>query len=248
MKRLILTLLFSLVSQQAFAQYYYGGYFYDREYNGPSGSSKKWTLQDFLKGRRTRNMWFASNSKPPYEVMWGVAYKSTLVRAATESQNTSPYGYLTLHAPIIGLTFEHENNTQENFNDITGMLNFRIFGNSIQNTYLTIHGGQRTRTYSSAVPDSVYKNQFWQLSLQFYLTKYFGIDGFYRSYIPNTETLLNQEISGSLAEYGVFIDFRTTRIFGTWYNDTETIQSTVAPFDTATTNRIGTKAGIKFYF
>ncbi len=213
--------------------------------------ASRWTLQEWLETKdrnRMMDMWLAMNTKSsPYEAMVGASYKSTRVDIGTpgETSYTSADGYLTLHASIIGLSFEHENNVQDQFQDVNGMLNLRVFGNSIQSTYLTFHYGQRTRTFTDTSPGRAFKNQFGQVSLQLYVTKYFGIDGIYRQYLPAAEESLNQEMRGTLSEAGLFIDFKALRVFGSWYQDTEIIKS--AGVDT-TTSRNGTKAGIKLYF
>ncbi len=216
--------------------------------------ASRWTLQEWLDTRdrnRMMDLWLAFNSSSPYEAMFGAAYKTSTAQINTptsENSYVSSDGYVTAHASLVGLTFEYENNQQEKYQDVNGMLNLRLFGTSIQSTYLAVHYGQRTRTLSSTVPDSAYKNQFAQVSLQLYLMKYFGIDGSYRHYFPNTETKLNQEIRGNLSEVGAFIDFKAVRVFGSWYQDLEISKSTLTPFDETITYRQGTKAGLKLYF
>jgi hypothetical protein len=246
-----LFVLLILSSQPVIAQYRDNSFLFKR---AQDRAATRWTLQEWLATKdrnRMMDMWLAMNTRSsPYEAMVGAAYKSTRegVGTAGEQSYTSADGYVTAHASIVGLTFEYENNVKDNFNDVNAMFNLRVFGNSIQSTYLAFHYGQRTRTFTSAIPSSSFKNQFGQVSLQLYITKYFGVDGFYRSYIPAIEGGLNQEMRGNLSEAGVFIDFKALRVFGSWYQDNEIVKDTLTPFNETTTNRVGTKAGIKLYF
>jgi hypothetical protein len=240
----LIVLLGLIISQQALAQYQ-GSYLYKR---AEERKASRWTLQEWLETRdrnRLMDLWLAMNSSSPYEAMVGASYNTDRVEISnqgTSTQYNSGSGYLTAHASIIGLSFEHENNVQEKYNDINGMLNLRLFGKSIQGTYLAVHLGQRTRAYSTSLPETDYKNQFGQVSLQLYLTKY------YRQYTPATKESLSQEIGGKLSEAGVFLDFRAMRVFGSWYQDVESLKSTVDPLNEVITTRVGTRAGLKFYF
>ncbi len=215
---------------------------------------KRWTLQEWLETRdrnRMMDLWLSMNSASPFEGMVGAAYKSYLREVdlpKTQDSFTSVDGSVTAQAHLVGLTVEYENNTQEKLNDLTGMLNLRLFGESIQSTYLTLHFGQRTRSYTSALPNRDFKNQFGQVSMQLYLMKYFGIDGFHRIYISTKNDITNEEMTGALSEIGVFIDFKALRVFGSAYRDTEMIKSTLSPYGETNTLRSGSRAGIKIFF
>lgn len=245
------TLLFLTTAAQA--QFNDKSYLYKR---AGQREVSRWTLQEWMAQKdrnRMMDLWLALHSPSPYEAMLGAAYKSDTVEISTnpdvETHYISSDGYATAHASLIGVTFEYENNVQEKFHDVNGMVNLRVFGDSIQSTFLAFHYGQRTRTITSAsLTDSAYKNQFGQVTLQLYLMKYFGIDGFHRQYIPATEEKLQQEIRGSLSEAGVFIDFKALRIFGSWYQDVQVIKSLSIPYQETTTLRTGTKTGIKLFF
>ena len=250
-KILILLAGLLVTSTKAQAESSGSGYLGQRAANR---ESKRWTLQDWLDTRdrnRMMDLWLSLNSASPYEAMVSAAYKSYLrdinLPKALDSF-TSVDGSFTAHAHIIGLTVEYENNTQEKLNDLSGMVNLRLFGESIQSTYLALHFGQRTRTYTNLVTSRDYKNQFGQVSLQLYLMKYFGIDGFHRIYISSPNDITKEEIAGTLSEAGIFIDFKQLRIFGSAYKDYEIIKSTVTPFSETSTLRSGSRAGVKIYF
>lgn len=216
--------------------------------------AKRWTLQEWLETRdrnRMMDLWLAMNSASPFEAMVGASYKSYLYNLNSEEQDKayrSIEGVVTAQAHMVGLTGEYDNNIEENYNDVTGMLNLRLFGDSIQSTYLSLHYGQRTRTLTKDLPVSAYKNQFGQVSLQLYLMKFFGIDGFHRVYTPTLEESQGQEMRGTLSEAGVFIDFKALRVFGSWYQDVQITRSTLTPFQEVTTLRTGSKAGLKIFF
>jgi hypothetical protein len=104
--------------------------------------NKRWTLQEWLEQRdrnRMMDLWLSMNSASPYEAAAGAAYKSYLTEIDTPKSAksyTSADGFVTAHAHIIGITVQYENNAQESYNDLSGMLNLRLFGESLQSSYL----------------------------------------------------------------------------------------------------------------
>lgn len=210
--------------------------------------SHRWTLQEWLEQRdrnRMMDLWLAMNSPSPYEFMIGISNLSysTQSNGSTLAYN-SYLGQFSAHAQIIGITIEHENNTQEKYNDTTGMLNLRIFGNSIQSSYLTLNYGLRTRYLSDFSPELKIPQQFGQASLQLYMTRFFGIDGTYRVYQPTTDPTLG-DINGTRSTAGIFIDFSAFRIFGSWYSETE--KTSLAGTITEK-QKTGSLAGFKIFF
>ena len=212
--------------------------------------TKRWTLQEWLDTKernRMMDLWLAVNSPSPYEAMLAFAnhgYQTKLAATNTATSYTTNSAQLSAYATLVGLTFEYNKNEKENFNDLTGLLNFRIFGNSIQTTYLTLHVGQRTRTINQDTEDTVVRQLLGQASLQLYLNKYFGLDGLYRQYSGSNETSLGI-VTGSQSEAGIFIDFKALRIFGSWYQDMQI--NTLNGTDTRI-ERNGVKSGIKIFF
>lgn len=191
--------------------------------------------------------WLSLNSPSPFEFMLGGSYNSlqTEVQGTASSDSYTTYaGELAAYAQFVGLSGEYENNTTENFNDLTGMLNIRLLGNSIQNTSFSIHYGQRTRTHSGT--EGRLSQQFGQVSLQVYLTKYFGLDGKYRQFL-HTSTESMGDVDGNISEAGVFIDFKALRIFGAWYSESQKKRIPATTDDTVT-DRAGIKSGIKIFF
>lgn len=212
--------------------------------------SKRWTLQEWLETKernRMMDLWLAVNSPSPYEAMLGIAnhgYQTKLSTTNTETSYTTYSAQLSAYASLVGLTFEYNKNEKENFNDLTGLLNLRVFGNSIQSTHLTVHLGQRTRTLNQDTEDIIVRQLLGQVSLQLYLNKYFGIDGMYRRYQESNTTSLGI-VTGNQSEAGVFIDFKALRIFGSWYQD---IQLNTLNGSETRIERNGIKSGIKIFF
>lgn len=211
--------------------------------------SQRWTLQEWLAQKDRNNMmdmWLSMNSPSPYELMLGISYNSydqeSSAAAGTTNKYTSYQGTFSAYAQFVGLTAEYENNTQEGFNDLSGLFNLRLLGSSIQGSYLTLHYGMRTHTQSN--PQVALRQQFAQASLQMYVIKQFGFDGLYRYYMPVTDDTLG-EVKGNLTEAGAFIDFKNFRVFGTWYKEVQnsTLSSTITD-----NTRTGIRSGLKIFF
>lgn len=212
--------------------------------------SKRWTLQEWMSQKNSNalmDQWLVMNSPSPFEFMIGGAYldyKSRVDSPASETNYTSTTGEVAAYAQATGLSVDYENNGKENMNEVTGLFNFRILGNSLQSTSITLGVGQRTRTLSGLTPSLQFKNTATQIRLQSYFTKYFGLEGFYRYYFPIDDSTLGQ-ISGSRSEAGLFIDFKAVRIFGSWFQDIEDDKSSTTA---NSTKRTGLKSGLKIYF
>lgn len=209
----------------------------------------RWSLGEWLEMKernRMMDMWLSMNSPSPFEFSISGSlknYKSQVEGNATSESYSTFFSEFSAYAQFVGVTAEYENNGDEGYNDLNGMLNIRLLGDSIQNTAFTIHYGQRAHENDTSGRRT---QQFGQVSLQVYLTKYFGIDGKYRQYLP-TETDSTGEIEGNQSEAGVFIDFNAFRIFGTWYKEQEKTKLPAAT-DPTTTEKTGIKSGLKIFF
>jgi hypothetical protein len=233
-----------------------GGYSFSKR--AEVREQKRWTLEDWLAQRdrnRMMDLWLAFNSPSPYELMIGGAYSSykTENDALSDSRSHNSFsGEFAAYAQIFGVSAEYENNTAEKFNDLSGLFNLRVFGNSIQSSYLTLSYGLRTRTYGpnsdlNSTADNIrVGQQFAQAALQLYIRKVFGIDGQYRYYLPMSDSTLG-DLKSNEVEGGLFIDFKSFCIFGRWYQEKN---QTTAPGATTETNinRTGIKSGIKIFF
>lgn len=211
--------------------------------------SQRWTLKEWLEQKdrnRMMDIWLSMNSPSPYELMLGISYNSfntETLGAGTPEKHTSYQGSFAAYAQFVGFGVEYENNTQENFNDLSGLFNLRLIGSSIQGSYLALHYGLRTRTAGGTAPYRL-AQQFGQASLQMYVIKHFGFDGHYRYYLPTTDDNLG-DVKTQDTEAGAFIDFKNFRVFGSWYKE---VQNAQTPSAETETTRSGIRTGLKFFF
>lgn len=212
--------------------------------------AKRFTLQEWLENKDRRalmDMWLTINTPSPYEFVVGGSLfhysLETTSNGSITSKTIDGYnGEISAYARFVGISAEYANNTQEGFNDVTGIFNLRLFGNTVQGSHITLHYGLRTRTAS----DNSYRlnQQFAAGTLQIYLMKYFGIQGNYRKYFSFTEDRFGETESNEI-NAGAFIEFGALRLFGDWYQEKQNskLNNVESNFD-----RTGTKIGIKFYF
>jgi hypothetical protein len=212
--------------------------------------SSRWTLQEWLAQKQRNNLmdqWLMMNSPSPFEFSIGGASNSYQLQkdqlAMVNHSSTSLAA--SAFAQAVGLTGEYENNLSEKLSDLSGMLSLRVLGSSLQTTSITLHAGQRTRSYLEGTERESVRNLFTQLSLQAYMTKYFGIFGAYRQYYPTDHSSLGS-VSGHHIEGGLFIDFGGLRIFGNWSDE---LQENKATSGTKTQyKRQGLKSGLVIFF
>ena len=226
---------------------------YDFTQRAANREKGRWSLSDWLaiKDRsRMMDMWLSTNSPSPFEFMLGGSYLSYQTNphdGTGTSSHTSAAGEAAAYAQLVGLSGEYEHNAAENFTNTAGMFNLRVFGNSIQNSSLTLSYGLRTHEYvTSTATAGRLVQQFGQADLQLYITKYFGIDGKYRYFLPTTNDDLG-DVKGDYSEAGLFIDFKALRVFGAWYKESQ--KNTPASTTTeSVTDRSGIRSGIKIFF
>ncbi len=213
-------------------------------------ASSRWTLQEWLAQKQRNNLmdqWLLMHSPSPYEFFLSGAYWSydSQIDQQPKVSHTSLVGSAAAYAEAVGITGEYQNNVAENYNDVAGMLSLRILGNSLQTTSLTLHAGQRTRQYIDNNQKETVRNYLGDISLQAYMTHHFGIIGTYRQYLPSHDSVLG-DISGTLVEGGLFIDFKGLRIFGKWHDD---LQVNKSPAGVKTEyKRRGIQSGLTIFF
>lgn len=222
---------------------------YNLQKKAEQRAMKRFTLKEWMETKDRRSLmdlWLSINTPSPYEfcasgsLFQYTVESSSPVPAKTHKKSTE--GSFSAYATLVGVTLEYQNNIEENFNDVTGIFNFRIFGNTLQGTHLTMHYGLRTRTDSN---QQYRLNQsFPAATLQLYMTKYFGIQSHYRIYLPTSESFYGDTTADELSA-GAFIEYGAFRIFGDWYQERQS--SKLNAVDTSL-QRIGTKVGLKIYF
>lgn len=209
--------------------------------------AKRFNLYDWME-QKNRNqvmdMWLSLNTPSPYEFMLGINMNQYSLDDGTNpvTKHKAYEGELHAYATLVGLTGEYQNNTEEHFKDTTGMFNLRLFGQTLQGTHLTVHYGLRTRTDS--VGAYRLNQQFAAGTLQLYLMKYFGIYGNYRQFVPVTEDYFG-DTEGSSQTTGLFIDFASLRIMGSYFKDKQKSKKNM--IDTQI-NREGSKITLQLYF
>ncbi|AZZ36010.1 hypothetical protein CIK05_04125 [Bdellovibrio sp. qaytius] len=209
--------------------------------------AKRFNLYDWLE-QKNRNqvmdMWLSLNTPSPYEFMLGINMNQYSLDDHTNpvTKHKAFEGELSAYATLVGLTGEYQNNVEEQFKDTTGMFNLRLFGQTLQGTHLTVHYGLRTRTDSVGV----YRlnQQFAAGTLQLYLTKFFGIYGNYRQFVPITESNYG-DTKGNISTTGLFIDFASLRIMGSYFKEN---QNSIKNGVESKFNREGSKIALQLYF
>lgn len=209
-------------------------------------SLKRWSLKDWMEGKEKRDMmdmWLSLNTPSPYEFyLSGSLNQYQTDSTGAQLSKKSYEGSVAAYATIVGLTAEYQNDTDENFNDLTGIFNLRVFGSTLQGTHLTLHYGLRTRTDN----DGLYRlNQpFPAATLQIYVTKFFGFQGHYRQYQSINESHFG-DTKASESTIGAFIDFDAFRIFGDYFHEK---QNSNLNGTESTIDRTGSKVGLRIYF
>lgn len=252
MKKLILSILFTFIffSTQIIVAQSTNSRPWLLSKGAAAREAKRFTLQEWLENKDRRalmDMWLTINTPSPYEFVLSAALQNYDIETLSASTSTSTsqsviVGDISAYSRFIGISLEHSNNHSEKFNDLTGLFNLRIFGNTVQGSHLTLHYGLRTRTAS----DGSYRlNQpFPAATLQIYMMKYFGIQGHYRAYTSATESFYGETTADELT-YGLFIEYGALRVFGDVYQERQNsklnnIESNI--------KREGARAGIKVYF
>lgn len=247
---LLCIIAFSLQSQAQTASKWSSGF--DFTQRAAKRESGRWSLTDWLAIKDKNKMmdqWLSLNSPSPYELMLGgnfLSYDKHIKDGTTADKNYTRFaGEAAAYAQLVGLGVEYTDNTDESYKDLVGMFNLRVLGNSLQNTGFTLSYGLRTRDISGTNATKL-NQQFGQAELQLYVTKFFGLTGKYRYFMPTQNDQLG-DVDESLSEAGVFIDFKALRVYGNWYRESQKNKTPSMPSD-LTTERVGIKSGIKLFF
>ena len=244
MNKLFILLLLSLLALQATAQEYNKGY--SMQKRSEQRAIQRFTLKEWMESKDRRalmDLWLSINTPSPYEFALSTSYfQYSLDSGGIKDAKKSLEGSFDAYATLVGVTAQYQNNIEEKFNDVTGLFNLRIFGNTLQGTHITFHYGLRTRTQS----DNLYRlNQnFPAATLQLYMTKYFGVQSHYRLYLPSSESYYG-DTTGDELNAGIFIEYGPLRLFGDYVEER---QSSRLLNVNSYIIRKGTKVGLKIYF
>ena len=198
-----------------------------------------WTLEDWLETRdrmRLMDLWLALHTPTPYEYYVGADYQWGQQGAPTANYNAFR-AYGAAYASIVGLEVQR---TMDPINQTLGLFDLRIFGYHQQSTNITIQGGIK---YQSD-PNS-YRQAVLGAAMSIYMSRYFGVEGLYRHSYNSTPNTSGMTHNGDRWEGGAFIDFKVLRVYGTYFNEAETLSS---PGLIQSSTRSGGLGGIRLYF
>lgn len=208
--------------------------------------ASRFTLAEWLamkERNRAMDLWLAANSySSPYEffVEGRTTGFTSLDTTATTTDARQYGGSLAAYAGVAGLRANYDADS-ENRSIAQGSLNLRLFGRAVQDTHINLEYGLRGTKDRN---DESVQNQFGGVSLNLYLTKYFGLEGSYKRLLPATSNR-DREVTGEDSRAGVFIDFGAMRLFGEWKNEFLHYEGTVGGVSEI---RSGPGGGLRFYF
>ncbi|OFZ79423.1 MAG: hypothetical protein A2583_02975 [Bdellovibrionales bacterium RIFOXYD1_FULL_53_11] len=194
----------------------------------------RWSLSEWITTRdkmRMMDLWLALHSPSPYEFYLGTEYGFSETGRNHVRFNAAAY------ASIFGLEVQK---SILNSNEWLGLFMLRIMGYHAQATNITMQAGLR----SEFKPD-VARNALAGIAMSIYITRFFGIDGFYRHHFLSVLNADGYRVRGHHVEGGVFIDFKFVRIYGMYYYKPETI---FRPSRIENAGRSGVNTGIRLYF
>ncbi len=162
-----------------------------------------WNLSDWLQTKEKMHLmdlWLYLHSPSPYEFLINV-------QGGTYSAGHSSFGVwqgrFAAYASIFGLQTEFESQECEG-PTWSGLFNLRIFGTHVQSTHITLQYGIKNRNLGL-----IYRNSFWSVISNVYLSRVFGLEGMYRKYLKSQTS---QWMQGSRYEVGAFIDFSFVQV------------------------------------
>lgn len=184
----------------------------------------RWTLEEWLAQKdrnRMMDLWLAQNShSSPFEFfLEGRSLNYNLENSDRIKGNHNAFsGTLAAYAGLAGLRGGYEVD-QEPRKRWCGSVNIRLLGRALQDTHINLeYGLQGLSQLDTNFVEQKYQNQFGKMSMDIYLTKYFGIDGYYRKILPG-DSEKKRRLEGESFKGGVFIDFGPYRIFGEWQKE-----------------------------
>ncbi len=190
-----------------------------------------WTLSDWLETRdtmRLQDLWFALHTPTPYEYYLGGSYQFNQTDGGVNYNAWNVY--LAAYASIFGLEARLESGLDTRW---TGLFNLRVFGYHSQSTNITLQLGVRNISTSGYSLNSALAG----VSLTFYVSRYFGLEGVVQYYFPSTPNATGVTNSGDWYQGGAFLDFSAIRVYVDYFKDWETLF-----------NNSGIMVGTRVYF
>jgi len=250
----VIKILFSLLSFFAISAHAIEGeYIINIAKKQEEKQKKRWTIADWFDTKKkmsSQDMWLAAHTKDiKYEFYIGAesaTFDQTITQDVTDTNANFKItrGLLGAYSTIFGFEGQYIDATNHQ-TGWDGSFNFRIFGNYLQNTNLTLFYGIRNRRDGSGAEIETFKNNMAGASVTLYLAKKLGIIGLYQQILKSRSDLAT-DLLGKNIEATLFLDFGILRIQGTWFN--EDLELTSASGTLTKTSSAGTLAGLKLYF
>jgi hypothetical protein len=248
----ILALTFFLLSTASIGYAHEGSFGAKAEQKQEEKKSSRWTLEGWLAQKeqiRMSDRWLAKNShSSPFEFfteLRSVNYNRTDGTPNAPHSNENIYGTtLAAYAGNAGLRGTFDQDSLER-NMWSGSLNLRLLGTAIQDTHINLEYGIRGSHFGS-LESQKFSNQFAGISMNFYLTKYLGIEGSYQKILSGEAEETGRKLQGEDSRAGLFLDFSIIRIFGNWRH--ELLQFSEGGVAGAREQRTGYGGGLRLYF
>jgi len=192
----------------------------------------RWNLSDWLTTRdkmRMQDLWLALHSPSPYEFYVGA--NSQFTEQIPGGSQSAWELFAGAYSSIFGLEGRYEVGNRDS--RWLGIFNMRFFGLQDQSTNMTLQLGIRNTDNGT----DVYRNALAGLSVTLYFSRYFGVEGLYRTYFLSMPASSGAQYRGERIQGGGFIDFRFLRVFADYLSTNE-----------GTSNITGAQLGTKIYF
>ncbi|MBF0205868.1 MAG: hypothetical protein HQK53_03180 [Oligoflexia bacterium] len=222
--------------------------------------NRGWNLTDWLLTKQKMSLmdqWLSLHSSATvFEGIIGENYQKYKLNAEEiqDKEQEAKEGQFSLFVTILGIELSYNTNSEyDKSTTMQGQVVLRIFGRSIQGTHITIHYGYQQKKIENSndtTQNDTFKNYYLGGDLNFYLMRYFGLEGLYRLYSKNkSENGVNRD--GFYSEYGAFLDIRFVRLYGDIFKEKNYYSfndpnSGITSFSTDI--RRGFKVGIKIFF
>lgn len=212
-------------------------------------ASARWTLKDWLEQKERNQMmdlWLGMYAPSPYELFFSIsqqAYDTSVNNPDSRIAHKSIQGSAAFFALILGLQADYENNTEEGFQDATGLLHLRLIGNANQGTHVNAFLGMRKHTDNAGIE---ILQQVVGTDIDLYIEKHIGIHFNYKHFLPNNEGSSLGEVTAQRTEAGAFFDIGFARVFGNYFQ--ESFNNRIDPNPRIDRTRLGYHYGLKFFF
>lgn len=212
--------------------------------------STRWTLFDWMSQKQKMSLWDQwldrNRSANVFELsLEGSQFNYDLTTQGSTvsevSESSRIYG-VEFWVWLLGLKAEFEK-VEENRESRSALLGLRLIGSSLQSTNLIVRMGLQKLENSTAA--ETWENVVASATLRIYFLSFIGLFGEYRHFFES-ESNLNQKLSGYRVRSGAFIEWGLLRLFGAYWQ--EPLELTPSGGAKVTQDRDGVQAGIQLIF